>query len=103
MGLGSTSLMPRKRDIKESYEHHAGQNSDRDHEFGEMWGKKMPSVLGEMCLQREIVVESVQVLEKPTVWLSLCEENTQHAHRNVKTSPRTKDEENKYHEIRETH
>lgn len=51
MGLGSTALMPRQRDIKASYERYVGQNIDRGHEFGEMWVRTMLYVLSEMCLK----------------------------------------------------
>lgn len=50
VGLGSTSLMPRQRVIKASYECHVGQNIDRGYKFGEMWVRTMLYVLIEMCL-----------------------------------------------------
>lgn len=102
MELGSTSLMSRERDIKASYECHVGQNPDRDHGFGEMWGKKMFSVLSEMCLLcRGRCWWEMCGLERSTVWSSLWRKTpNMHTDRDMKISPRTKDKANKYQEKR---
>lgn len=64
--------MSRERDIKASYECHVGKNTDRDHGFGEMWGKKMFSVLSEMCLLcRGRCWWKMCGLERSTVWSCL--------------------------------